>query len=92
MQGKLKVPSSPTWFADLKPWSLLSTKEVTLIFDYYHNSLGSSGLTDAVASGRFPPPDVVLKRRRYWRLDTVKREIDRRHQIDKLKNKYKVVS
>ena len=79
----MKTPSVPPWFKDLKPWSVLNTKDVRAIFGY----ASSVGVTHAVSHGAFPKPDKSVHRRVFWLVSTVKKEIERRLTLMEKNNK-----
>lgn len=70
---RLKSVPMPAWLDDLKPWSLLTNKDITRMFgcsvSWIHNGLYEK---------RFPEPDKVIEGKNYWRVDTLRREIKRR--------------
>ena len=69
----LKSVPAPAWLDDLKPWSLLSNKDITRIF-----GCSESWLHNSLYEERFPRPDTVIKGKQFWRVDTLRREIARR--------------
>ena len=69
----MKTPSVPEWFKDLKPWSVLNSRDIEAIFGYAPN-----GIVAAVFNETFPKPDKSIRRRCFWSVDVVKKEIERR--------------
>jgi len=70
----IKHADEPTWFNDLPPSSLLSTKELAALFQFK----SSGAISNAVTKNNFPQPDKKLRGRLYWSVNTVKKEIKRR--------------
>ena len=84
----IKIIEAPAWLSDLKPWSLLPTKEVIRIFKYAH----ARALDTAFHLGTFPRPDQKIGRRNYWRFDTIDREIKRRLKAERMEGARRCLS
>lgn len=87
MIGDCEVRVSKSWIDNLPAKTLIGSRDVVKIFGY--RTIG--GLFASIGKGSFPQPDAKVKcgiqlqnERHFWRILTIKKELDRRKKVAEL--------
>jgi len=78
----LLIPTDYDWLKKLNPETLLDSKDIIQIIGYKKTS-GVNNLSSSINQGDIPKEDVMRTsqngiRKRYWKVSTILKEIDRR--------------